>query len=513
MDNYTKDKNSVRIQETVCDKQIVTDLSSDFSLPDYQPEIKRLLHVRATVSPPDKYIGTGNAEFSGNIDYAILYAANDGALYCITEASEYRFSIPVEMSPDIEVNEGLTCDVDVIPDMTAGRAAAPRKLSVKCRLRAHVHILGIKCIEEAVEKSNMSDVQRLCGEAVCARQFVGIGEPLQLGDEILPDTNASDLRVISADGQVFVTEAVAGSGSVNCRGEVCLKLLCTQDTAHEPPSVLLRRIPFTQAVAVDGTEVNCDACADGVCSDLHVTVEEGRILCEVTVRLRAKAQRNESISFTRDLYSTEADCETVYHTYTFPRALKMLNGNFSLNTTLPLEQAGIRPNMQIADIALQPTINGLEYEHGKYYLIGRCRAQAVLFDTEEICAQEFELPFRYEAEGTDETVKDYDATVTVLSCRARLDGERIGVDAELSVCLTARGESSFEMLTEAYFGEALARSNAVYTICYPSREDTLWSIAKRYHRPVSAIADTNNLAGAPAADSPESLNGIGYLLV
>ena len=110
-------------------------------------------------------------------------------------------------------------------------------------------------------------------------------------------------------------------------------------------------------------------------------------------------------------------------------------------------------------------------------------------------------------------MSDYDATVDVIGCRARVDGERIGVDAELSVSLATRGDTTFEMLSEATFGEAVVRQGAVYTVCYPSRDDTLWSVAKRYHRAVSVIADVNSLAGAPAADSPESLSGVRYLLV
>ena len=513
MDNYTKDRGGVRVQAPICDRQIVTELSSDFSLPDYQPQIKRLLRVRATVSPADKYIGAGNAEFSGTVDYSILYSGNDSALYCAVENTEYRFSVPVEMTSEIDLNDGLTCDVDVVPDMTVGRVAAPRKLSVKCRLRSRVRLWGTKYIEESLTGANKEDIQRLCGQAECARTFIGNGEPLQLGDEILIDAGDSDLRVISAEGEVFVNETEAGSGVVNCRGEVCLKLLCCHENVSDAPTVQLRRIPFSQAVPTDGAEVNCDSCADGVCSDLRITVEEGRILCEVAVRLRTRAQRNESVSFTRDIYSTSAECESRSLNCTLPHAIKCVNGNFSLGTTLSLEEAGIRPNMNVVDISLTPAVTSLDCERGKYYLNGHCRAQVILADAEDTCAQEFDLPFRYETEGSAENVTDYDAAVDVISCRARVDGERIGVDAELAVSLSTRGETRFEMLTEARFGEALNRSGAVYTICYPSREDTLWSVAKRYRRSVDSISAMNSLAGSPAADSPDSLMGVNYLLV
>jgi len=311
MDNYIK-PNAVgaRIQADVCDKQVLTELAVDLSLPDYLPEIKRLLRVRAVATPPDKYIGAGNAEFSGRIDYSILYSGNDGAIYSASETGDYKFNVPLEMTSDYELNEGVVCDVDTVPDMTVGRVAAPRKLSVKCRLRSRVRIRGTRLLQEQLQGGGQEGLQRLCGQVEVARCFSGIGEPLTLGDEILTDADSADLRVISADAEVFVSEAVSGSGTVNCRGEVSLHLLCCHENAPLPPITLSRRLPFSHAVAVDGVEVNCDACADGNATDLHITVEEGRILCEAVVLLRARAQRNEHVSYTRDLYSTAADSQT-----------------------------------------------------------------------------------------------------------------------------------------------------------------------------------------------------------
>ena len=518
MDDYTKNGRSgrVRVQAPICDRQTVTELSSDFTLPDYQPEIKRLLRIRAVVTRVDKYIGVGSAEFSGAVDYGILYSASDGGLYCANENCEFQFSVPIEMASDFELNEGLVCDAEIRPETVSGRVASPRKISVKCRLRTRVRLFGTKLLEEDIGGAPADTVERLCGSAECARLFVGGTETLQLGDEILCDPQAGDLRVINAEGQVFVAEATAGSGAVNCRGEVCLKLLCCIESNDALPTVQLRRIPFHAAIPTDGAEVNCECCAEGVCSDLHVTVEEGRIVCEVSAHLQAYAQRNESVTFTRDLYSTAAEGECRYTSCVFSKSLGCVNGNFSLNTAISLEEAGIPAGAALIDLSVTPTVSSLECERGKYYLLGKCRCQAVLREGDETVTQEFELPFRYETDQACDDgapVTDYRATVEAISCRARMDSERIGVDAELAVSMLLRGESRFDMLAEAHFSETDSDAGAVYTICYPSREDTLWSVAKRYRRSVGAVSELNSLAGSPAADAPDSLMGVKYLIV
>lgn len=506
-----------RIQSPICRRQITTELTKDFSLPDYQPEIKRLLRVTATVTPPDKYIGGGSAECSGSVDFCILYSGNDGALYSATETEEYSFSVPVEIPAEFEIGDGILCDAETAAEQVTCRVTGPRGLSLKCRLHAQVRLYGTRILDERIKEER--GLERLCGTAECARVFAGVGDPLTLGDEIIPDGTTDDLRVIAAEGQVFVAEASAGSGNVNCRGEVALKLLCVREIAGAPersntiPTALTRKIPFTCEVPVDGAEVNCDAAAHGVCTDLHVTVEDGRIQCEVTLRLTARAQRNETVEYTRDLYSVESNCKNEYTDCTLPVALKTCNGNFSLNLSLPLADVGIRSGAEVVDFTLFPTVTGVENERGKYYLTGKCRAHAILADEGEMSAQEFEVPFRFESDSVGVDAVDYDAAADVISCRARADGERLGVDAELAVSAALRGETTLRMLTAAELTDAVEDSGAVYTICYPTKEDTLWSIAKQYHRPVEEIVRQNSLADSPAADSPASLGGVGYLLV
>ena len=512
MDNYKKrERGGMRVQAPLADRVVTTDLASDFSLPDYRPEIKRLLRVRACVMPISHYVGVGNAEMSGKVEYSILYAGHDGGLYCVTHSEDLAFSVPVEMGSDFELGDGLVCDVQSLCESASGRVAAPRRLALKCRVRSRVRILGTRVLSEPLGGMAEPEIERLTADALCGSHFVGLGDPLVLGDEILYD--GGDLRVIYAEGQVFVTEATAGSGVVNCNGEVALKLLCVREGSEEAPMVHNRRLPFSAVVGVEGAEVNCDASATGVCSQIDVKVEEGRLLCEASVLLQARAQRNESLSYTRDLYSTRAECTPKYTDLCLPRALRCLNANFSLNQTQSQEELGIRTGAAIVDLSMIPAVQELVCERGKYLLLGRCRCHAVLFDGEEYAAQEFELPFRFETAGGTDEVADHDVDVSVISCRARMDGERVGIDAELCVSLVTRGEARFSAVSEAVLGEACERSCVGYTVCYPSRDDTLWSVAKRYRASVASVAEANALAGAPAADSKESLSGVSYLLV
>lgn len=506
-------KTTVRMQAPLGERQIVTELSEDIELPDYQPEIKRLLRVEASVSPADIYIGAGNVECSGTVDYSILYSGADGTLWCATPSGTYRYTFPVELPADFDAGEGLICDAASQPENVSGRVTAPRRLTLRCRLRSRAQLWGTRVLPDPTEQ--LPGIQRLTGSCDCARLFLGTGEAFTVGDEILCDPRDGDVRVISADGQVFVTEAGAGSGTVDCRGEVCLRLLCCHDETGEAYPVL-RRVPFAQTIDMEGVEVNCEACATGSLKDLRVVVGDGKISCDMTVTLAVRAARNETVSLLRDAYATGAECDTVTRELRVPVALRTVLGNFTVGHTATLEEVGLHPGMKVIDADGTVTMGETECTRGKYILTGKCRFRLILAADGDWSVQELEVPVRYEIDGAERgdcpvTASELDACV--ISCRARADGEKLALDAEIAVSGTLRGEAQEPVLAELTTGAAWQAPGAVYTVCYPAKTDTLWSVAKRYHVPVSELVAKNALAQAPAADAQDSLAGVRYLLV
>ena len=517
MDNYTKnDAAALRVQTQLCDKQEISEVTAEVSLPDYRPEIKRLVRVSASVSPPAHYVGAANTELSGTVDFCILYTGNDGALYSTSHASEYRIGIPTDLPADAVLGEGLVCDADILPEPCNARVLSPRKLSLKCRLRARTRIYGIRLIENGELLGGIA-AEKLYGSCDTCELFSGIGDPLLLHDEIVCDTQSEDLRVVCAEGQVFVLEATAGSGCINCRGEVALKLLCAHDATGIAPTQLLRRIPFEGIIETDGCEVNCAASAFGSCTDVSITVEDGRILCDLSVVLQGRAQRDRNLTYVRDAYALEAASESKTEFLSLPQSRSCVCANFSLGQTLTAEEAGLKHGINVIDAFLLPLSAELTQDNGKDILSGRCRVHLTLCDDAgEISSQEVELPFRYEAESPQTALSDVLVHVSPISCRARADGERLGIDAELAVSLMTRTKTPIQYLCSCKIGEKCHTLTDECTVCFPASSDTLWSVAKRYHKSLAHLTGINTLppqAQAAAADSATSLAGVNYLLI
>ena len=80
--NNIADNNAAgRPQAPIMARTATQELADDFSLPDYKPEIRRLISVTASVSPAAHYLTTGHAEFAGTVRYCIRYEGGDGGVW------------------------------------------------------------------------------------------------------------------------------------------------------------------------------------------------------------------------------------------------------------------------------------------------------------------------------------------------------------------------------------------------------------------------------------------------
>ncbi len=537
MNEYTGDTAGRKsMQVPILDRTLTTELVGDYSLPDYQPEIKRLLRIGTNVLPPNRFAGSDGMELNGMLDYYVLYMGHDNGIYCAPLSAEYR----MEAEPNAEgwerlssVGEPMICLCDAVAEAPVGRVTAPRRLNIRCKIKANAKLYGECPLEGEGEED--TTVEKLMDETDISRLYWGLGEMLPLQDDVILSPADSEWRVVCAEGQVMMTEATAAIGTVNCRGEVTLKLtLCPAETEDEfasdtadgrsapPLTIMQRKIPFTQAVEVDGVTPSCSATACGCCTEISVEMEEGHVHVDMGVVTEVKAQKNESIPYVKDLYSTRREGTCRYAEYPTESAVRAFNGNFTLSDSLPLSEVGMDPAARIADVTARAVPESLvtDTEKGRCLLTGICRCHLLLLRDGEYSSADMELPFRYEFDDqTPVKVGDtagsmgFDGAVTVVNCRARMDGERVGVDAELAVSLRTHRPAPLIALTDVTFGDEVSRRRGEYVICFPAPTDTVWTVAKRYHAPMAALTAANNLPASTDTDSVASLEGVGYLIV
>ena len=496
----------------VADKHLSAEISGDFTLPDYQPEIKRLLRVSASVLPPSKYVSERGAEFAGNIDYYVLYTGSDNELYCAPLTSEYKINLPLDATEyDKDGSIGnFVGGISLFPDMISGRVTAPRKLNIKCRLKGRGQVLGDLELSGG-RADGESEIQTLISTMDAVKREWSVSDPLVIHDEMICDNKDGDVRVIMADGKVLVSEIVPAEGRVNCRGDVYLKLLLCRESEGRPYSVM-RKLAFSHAVEVTGANVGSSATARGTVSEMSITVEDGRIDIDVTALIECEACCCDRISFVKDVYSTERVTENSYSSYEVPIGGVASTGNFTLSDSKSLDEVGIAHGACVVDICGVAYPEEYDLESGRCALLGQARFSLLLEKDGEYSTAEIELPFTYKTGASG----DFDRAMfscEIISSRARIDGERIGIDAEVGVSGVASAHEKESILSAVGFGNELEKHRGELIICYPGGDDSLWSVAKRYGADIDRLAESNGIEGDAPADSRESIEKVKYLVI
>ena len=101
---------------------------------------------------------------------------------------------------------------------------------------------------------------------------------------------------------------------------------------------------------------------------------------------------------------------------------------------------------------------------------------------------------------------------TVPKCRARAEGDRVTLHAEVSLSARGVAYAPTRLLCGVKLETAEGQAHTDPELFYPAPGETLFNVGKRYGISPARIARQNGIA-AEDPGSPESLSGVRFLLI
>lgn len=467
-----------RITMPLCDRVINAEATGEYTMPDYQPEIRRILGVRPTVLPPAKYVSASGVELNGNVDFQVIYVGADGGVYSVPLTAEYSCSAPIERAGEFDLNDGVATLASVVAETVNTRVSTPRKLSIRCRLRAHIRAYGQMEVEERqIGAADPSSIRRRRMECRGLRPVCGMSDLITVSEEI--SGMGEDARVSVADAVAFVREVRVAQERALAAGDVFLKLTVSREDGKV--ELHQRKIPFEGEIELEGAESDIPCRAVAVVSELNVHVEEGRILCEAGLLLEGRGMRELSLGFTTDLYSTQRQSDCEFAEYELPVSLGCGNGNLTQSERIPLSSVNLPEGAEILDAWGSVLFDGCSAAGESVVLNGQSRYQLLCQANGEFFSAELSFPLRYELGSAGTEVVGFDCVGQVISCRARSDGEQLLLDAEIAVATDLVGACRISAVQCVRFGEPLEECENRMVVYYPSATEDIWAVAKKYH--------------------------------
>ena len=516
----------------VFDRTEICDLSDDYTLPDYMPAVGRVLSCTATAAQPTLYLGSGGVECSGGVRYSLLYqSADDGSLHCAELPGEYDVMLTpdrdMKSSADASDVSGI-CDV-ALENVTA-RVTAPRRLTVRSKLRLRP---ALRAKNEFIPISHSADlasdsIRKLTGNASCSVCACATAIPVICRDSIsraeaglAPDDG---VRVISSHGDVMINQLQSTASGAECRGEVSISLILCRDGEGERPRRIIRKLPFSTNLPFDAPlpsgAKQIGIRGYGVCPSVTHTLDGDAIALEAGVLLCAECAASAPITYLKDIYSKDDNCETSHTEMQFHSPVSAFNGHATVSAAHDLDSLGLDSGMKLCDVTakLLPDVEKELAPNGKLTLTGKMRIIALADNGGEFIPIEYDSDFRYNAELSEAVGLNsptISAVMTVGDVKGRIDAENVVCDCEICAAVLIETSQKVKHLSEANLTPAASEStdSASILVCYPANGETLWDIAKKYRTDVAQITEKNPIPPFTSPDAPDSLTKVKFLII
>ena len=504
------------VSRTLCERTLSVDAGGDFELPTHFPEISKLIKVNVRPSAPTRFISGSGVQINGGIDYSAIFLGSDGEIYCASFPDEYSVSAPFEgdsgaLADKIEVS------AKVCPDNVTCRVSGAARISIRCRLSVKVLALTEDKRDFGLRSENGGRYLKLIKKVPSCKGLFGVKDDMVLTSSV--DTSKDGTRYLYSDCKVLVTDTAAGDGYVDCRGYAAIRHLMTYKGEIYSVS---DKISFSETVELDGACSSASVSVAGLCTEaIPVTCDfgaesDGKTEISVKLCLTAAALVPCEREYVKDMYSSERECTLELAGATLPTLVACKNGNMTFGGREELSKLGISSEvMNIFDVSGVARVESVEKDGDAFVAKGKARFSFVYSgaETGEYTLAECELPFRYEFEGNGDGVSRFDAAVSVVEPRARVEGERISFDCELAFSICAFGDSEICSVVAVKGEGAERKERKGITICYPDASESLWSIAKRYGAPFEDVARENGLDRTADADEISMPAGARFMII
>ncbi len=509
MEELRKNAGTLCISETVFDGQAEQGVELDYVLPDYYPEIFRILSCRLDPRIMSySLLNDSKLMIDGNVDIRVLYLAEgSSAVHCIEQ--RYTYSKTVDIGKGAVSGDGDICvKLASRADYCNCRAISGRRIDVRGAVSTKVRITsdreaGLPVIPKALQVRSMEHT--CCGSMVSAEKQFTVREEIETGASgigcilrtaTMPEV--TDVRIIGNKAVIKGQVTVSAAYGIYKEGEQG----CTDIER------MTADIPVSQIIELDGIddEHSCSAEIDVLNCELSCNSDSGIVSCNMLAVCRIHCCKENTVSIPVDVFSTQYETEHSLKQIRAVRSCSKINRPFTLRSALSCEGGEIEAvydcSAEAYNVSCSVVENGVK-------LSGLLCYQA-------LCRTSDGVPCQLEKQESFEQIisieaADSDSMADISVCCVDTD-HNIRSDGTVDIIVSAKADGSVTSLDNISIADNIIvhedrprQHDNVYAlrICYADGKENCWDIAKRYGTSVDAVLSENDIA-----DKDEALSGM-----
>ena len=495
-------KLSVCVDETIFDGQTEQGVELDYVLPDYCPDIFKVLSCTLTPRIVSYNVSSDcRLNIDGIVYIKVLYLAeNSDNVQCIEQ--RYTYSKMVDMSRSGQTAAEPIVTLQMKSDYCSCRAVSPRRIDVRgavsCRIKAAASV-------EHTLPEMPDGLQVRYAEVNCSGKTLFAQKQLTIREEI--DTGASGIAFIMQSNAVpKITDLRVIADKAVLKGTVSINALYgTADPEHPENSgasgteKMTADIPISAILDIDGItsahrtfpEISVMNC------ELIPKPDSGIMSCELLVECRVRAQLDDTLKIATDVYSTEYETDITSTLLKISAEPQTLSHNITVHSDMNADKGEIRSIWDAAS-ELKNAVCRPD-ENGGIKLTGQLCITAYGVNTEGVpffCEKQEPIEQMIAADNVNgDTLIDFAANVIDTGFAIKPDGN-LEITSTIGFEASLHNTMPVEAIDTVTIHEDKPKSKSdefALRICYSGDKADCWSIAKRYNTTVKAIMEENDI--------------------
>lgn len=481
------------VLENLYDSFAEQGIDCDIAMPDYCPDIMRILKCSVTNSITNSKISGDRATVDGSAKIRIIYTDEKNGIY--TFEQDYPFSKFAELPSTFD---GAMLFATAKTEYANCRAVSKKRIDIHGVISIRFRILGIK--KDNVITGAQGDGVQLMKKEISADSAVAvIQKKFQLAQT--EETDGDIGKILFASASPVLSETKVIKGKILLKGEAAMKVIYCAEGGENKSVCANFNLPFSEIVEAENVTEDCKItvsfCVDQVQAEPK-TDNDGEykylnIGCDICALVTA--YRPSTLGIIADAYSTEKEIDAKYKTETFTRITQNINDSFVCRENLDL--SSMEPQRIYTVIADSPEAK-VSFSGDKMSVTGRIPLKLILIGgdgTPVFCEREAKFEYSRSVDSQSGNLRfEPQLVLTGYSCTLTGDGKaEFKAEAGISGTVTESCESRTLVSLQASETSELKKRHSSLVICFCSGGERVWDIARKYNTTVEDIMSENEL--------------------
>lgn len=493
---FNSNKDCISVCTTVFQASAEHSVDCDVTLPEYMPDIVRILRCSAVSGVQSHQINGDRITAECECLVKVLYICEEGKIRCFDQI--LHFSKQIELKSVDGVTDVF---VGAKTDYVNYRVSGQRKFEVHGAVTVFAKAEGKKKCEFINDVSGGSVTARCENDEIC--DLISITEKTFAVSETVETGTLSEPigAIISHGAVVVIDELKIISNKLFLKGEMTIR---TAFTGQESCTVhtLENTISINQIIESPDIHENCSV--DALLSVMSLDVrprfdsagDKNLLDISATLGFSACAYCTRQVTCIKDAYSTKYESDLKKTIVYMPTLEEKIDDTFLCRGNADFS-SGIS---KVLNFTCGNTTSVFAVVEDGIVIRGEVTTDIIYEDANgDISFAQRQIPFEYkrplQASGNALTCKPH--CVANASSYVMVEGNKIDIRIEIHIHGFVFSEKEKSIVTEINIDKSRVKAikTASLTVYFAECDESLWNIAEKYNTTVEAIMRENHLTG------------------